>query len=236
VVEVNRRSPATYVNGNRQGGGAVPPEADRDAPPRWEQVASGGTYAWHDHRIHWMGNDHPDRSTWALSLTVDGRRVVVEGELVALPAPRPVAAVALGVAALAVVVLIDRRRHPASLAAVTALVAAAVAVVLGWGDWTVQPAGASRNLLVVAVPAAAIAVALGALVPRWRAATRQVLVLGAVALVGGWALLQLPALWHAIVPNQLTEPAVRAGLGLVVGLVVGAAVVAVRPPRPSTSG
>jgi prepilin signal peptidase PulO-like enzyme (type II secretory pathway) len=88
----------------------------------------------------------------------------------------------------------------------------------------------------VAVPATATVVALGALVPRWRATTRQVLALGAVALVGGWALLQLPALWHAIVPNQLTEPAVRAGLGLVVGLVVGAAVVAVRPPRRSTPG
>jgi hypothetical protein len=227
VVEVNRRSPATYVNGDREGGGAVPPEADREAAPAWDRVADQGTYAWHDHRIHWMGDDHPDRSTWALSVTIDGRRVVVEGELVALPAPVPVPAALLGVGALVAVLLVDRRRHPASLAALTALGAAVVAVVLGWGSWSVQPAGAGGNALVVVVPVAAALVALLALAPRLRA-RRQVLVLAAVALVGGWAVLQLPALWHAIVPSELAAPAVRAGLALVTGLVAAAAVVGVR--------
>jgi len=228
VVEVNRRSPATYVNGDRSGGATVPPEADRDAPPEWDRVGSGGTYAWHDHRIHWMGADHPDRSTWALSLDVDGRRVVVEGELVSLPKPVPVRAAALGVAALAAVLLVDRRGHPASLAALTTLGAAAVAIVLGWGTWSVQPAGVGANPLVVAVPVLAAVVAGTALVPRW-GARRQVLVLAAVALLGGWAVLQLPALWHAIVPNELAAPAVRAGLALVAGLVAAAAVLGVRP-------
>ncbi len=230
VVEVNRRSPATYVNGDREGDADVPAEADREARPRWDRVADDGTYAWHDHRIHWMGDDHPDRSTWALTLEVDGGRVVVEGELVSLPKPVPVPAAALGVAALVAVLAVDRRRHPASLAALVALGAAAVAATLGWGSWSVQPAGSGGNALVVVVPAAAAVAAGAALVPglrRWR----QVLVLGAVALLGGWAALQLPALWHAVVPNELAAPAVRAGLALVTGLAVAAAVLEVRPPR-----
>jgi hypothetical protein len=228
TVEINRRSPATYVNGDRQGGGAVPAEADREAPPQWDRVASGGTYAWHDHRIHWMGSDHPDHSTWAVAIEVDGRRVVVEGELTSLPKPVPVPAAVLGAGALLAVLLVDRRRHPASLAAATALGAAAVAAVLGWGTWVVQPTGVGANPLVVAVPLVAAATAGLALVPRLRS-RRQLLVLAAVALVGGWAVLQLPALWHAIVPNQLAAPAVRAGLAVVAGLAVGAAVLGVRP-------
>jgi hypothetical protein len=228
VVEVNRRSPATYVNGDRQGGAAVPPDADRDAPPQWDRVASGGTYAWHDHRIHWMGDDHPARSTWALSLQVDGRRVVVEGELTALPRPVPVPAAVLGLGALAAVLVVDRRRHPAPLGALTALGAAVVAAVLGWGSWSAQPVGVDPSPLVVAVPVVASVVAGLALVPRWRS-RRQVLVLASVALVGGWAVLQLPALWHAIVPSEIATPAVRAGLALVAGLVAAAALLGVRP-------
>ena len=34
-------------------------EADADTPPEWEEVATGGTYAWHDHRVHWMDDASP---------------------------------------------------------------------------------------------------------------------------------------------------------------------------------
>ena len=230
VVEVNGRSPATYVNGDRDGQAEVPPEADLDAAPDWERVAGDGTYAWHDHRIHWMTPDHPDRASWAVALDIDGRRVVVEGELRALSRPLPVGAVAVAVGAPAGVLLLDRRRHPASLAALTALTAGGVAVALGWGTWAAQPGGVGANPLVVAVPALATGVAAAALVGplrRWR----DVLVLAAVALVAGWSVLQLPALWHAVVPSELAAPAVRVGLGLVAGLVIAAGLLGVRPSR-----
>lgn len=51
----NRNSPATYLNRERLLT-SVPPgvEADPEAAPEWEQVSDGNSYAWHDHRIHWM--------------------------------------------------------------------------------------------------------------------------------------------------------------------------------------
>ena len=33
--------------------------AGPDAEPEWEQIADGGTYAWHDHRVHWMDDSSP---------------------------------------------------------------------------------------------------------------------------------------------------------------------------------
>ena len=63
TVERNRLSTATYLNEDRAGAGiTIPPEvqeADADTPPEWEEVASGGTYAWHDHRVHWMDDASP---------------------------------------------------------------------------------------------------------------------------------------------------------------------------------
>ncbi|MBX3287506.1 MAG: hypothetical protein KF703_19315, partial [Actinobacteria bacterium] len=53
VVERNDASLAAQVNDARYG--SDPGSAWRPgAAPRWRQVASGGRYAWHDHRIHWM--------------------------------------------------------------------------------------------------------------------------------------------------------------------------------------
>ena len=54
VVEENQRAPTTYLNASRFGGGDVPAGADPALPPDWKQVATGGTFAWHDHRAHWM--------------------------------------------------------------------------------------------------------------------------------------------------------------------------------------
>ena len=54
VVEENRRSPTVYQNRSRYGSDDAPADADPTAAPEWQQVASGGSYAWHDHRAHWM--------------------------------------------------------------------------------------------------------------------------------------------------------------------------------------
>ena len=55
----NRRSPATYLNADRQGTRAIPPEADPTAEPEWEQISTGQVARWHDHRTHWMGGLKP---------------------------------------------------------------------------------------------------------------------------------------------------------------------------------
>ena len=60
VVEENERSPTAYLNADRYGGGEVPAGADATLPPNWRQVGSGGRYAWHDHRAHWMDPEPAD--------------------------------------------------------------------------------------------------------------------------------------------------------------------------------
>lgn len=54
-VERNTRSFATYYNEDRYGTDDIPDIVDTTAPPEWEAIADGGTWAWHDHRAHWMG-------------------------------------------------------------------------------------------------------------------------------------------------------------------------------------
>ena len=131
TVQVNRRSPAAYLNEDRFAQVDVPASARPDAPPRWEQVAENGRYDWHDHRIHWMSKTPPqpvreDESRrvkifdWKLPVAVAGRRATIQGTLTWLgkdsggfPAA---AAISLGAIALvgAVFVAIVRRRRRSS--------------------------------------------------------------------------------------------------------------------------
>lgn len=55
----NRRSPATYLNQDRQATTPVPGSADPEAEPEWEKVSDGHVARWHDHRVHWMGEQDP---------------------------------------------------------------------------------------------------------------------------------------------------------------------------------
>jgi hypothetical protein len=239
-VEVNRRSPATYLNEDRGSGGVVPAEASADGPPRWEQVADGGDYAWHDHRIHWMGGGRLDaRRAWEVELAVDGRPVVVRGELVPLDRPLPIWPFAVAAAAAAAVLWAGRgRRRPVVGAALAAFGAAALATALAWGDRAAEPPGAGAPLLVVAVPAAAAGAALVALALRrlGREDAAAVLVLASIAATAGWVVLHVSALWYAIIPSELPSTAVRAGLGLVCGLVVAGAVLALRGASGTLAG
>ena len=52
-----RRSPATYINGSRYGGGTIPDGASRRRRAglgRGRRPPGSGEYAWHDHRAHLM--------------------------------------------------------------------------------------------------------------------------------------------------------------------------------------
>jgi hypothetical protein len=130
TVEVNQRSPARYLNEERDGNVDVPPEADKDAPPDWEEVSGTGTFEWHDHRIHWMGEGRPDQVTdedkrtkvfdWRVPIRVANRPVELTGTLFWTPrdngGPPLGAIVALAAFALAsavLVVVVRRRRRGA---------------------------------------------------------------------------------------------------------------------------
>jgi hypothetical protein len=128
AVERNKRSPATYINQSRSGGGEVPLEAIPENAPRWQVVAHDGSYAWFDHRIHFTTTRPPPEGEgkifdWSVPLTVDGRRANVVGALFWESGSSGgfpgwlvgllVALAALGVAALAA--LRRRRARPEAL-------------------------------------------------------------------------------------------------------------------------
>jgi hypothetical protein len=127
-VEVNRRSPAAYLNEDRFAQVELPARADHRAPPSWDPVAENGRYDWHDHRIHWMSEstqppqieDEAERTKifdWEIPMASEGRPVAVRGTLTWLGEEDggfPVAAgLSLGGALVAggvLVVLVRRRR------------------------------------------------------------------------------------------------------------------------------
>jgi hypothetical protein len=131
TVEVNRRSPATYLNEDRFAQVDVPPTARPGARPRWEQVAENGRYDWHDHRIHWMSKTAPEQVRedesrrakifdWKLPIVADGRPATISGSLTWLGKDSGGIPIAAVIALLAIVLagpvflhLMRRRRQTA---------------------------------------------------------------------------------------------------------------------------
>ncbi len=128
TVEVNRRSPALYLNEDRLGATDVPPSADERAAPQWKRVSDSGRYTWHDHRIHWMGAKRPDQVRdpgvrtkifdWKVPLRVGARKGEIAGTLLWVGRPGqsfPLGAgIGLAVAilgGLALVIVVRRRRR-----------------------------------------------------------------------------------------------------------------------------
>jgi hypothetical protein len=131
TVEVNEDSPAFYLNDDRFGDVAPPKEADGKGAPRWRELSRTGRFEWHDHRMHWMSQQPPERVRdateqtkiydWSVPVAVDGRTGAIAGTLFWTPQSEsgpPVAAiVALAAAIIAcciVVIVVRRRRAPAT--------------------------------------------------------------------------------------------------------------------------
>jgi hypothetical protein len=127
TVEVNRNSPALYLNEDRFAKVDVPRRADEDAAPDWQVVDRSGRFEWHDHRIHWMAAGRPpavrdpEQKTkvfdWKVPLRVGRQPTTVAGTLTWLGRPDdgfPIAAAialaALAIGGLALVWLVRRRR------------------------------------------------------------------------------------------------------------------------------
>jgi hypothetical protein len=247
TVERNRHSPATYLNESRTGQVTLPAEADEEARPDWERVGSGGTYAWHDHRIHWMGAGRPQGlqpgdkvQDWTVSLVVDGTPATITGTLVLAEGVSPLPWVVLGLVAAGLVVLVGRR-HPLRAAPAAVFVAAAGAMVAGTAQYRLVPDGAGANPLLMAVPAAGLGLSAVALGLRGRSPAMPV-TLAAAAAVIGWAVLRAPVLWKPVLPTDLPYALDRgltaAALGLALaaaGLVVWGGGLAVATPHPATA-
>ena len=159
VVEENQRAPTTYLNASRLGGGEVPAGADPALPPDWKQVATGGTFAWHDHRSHWMDPNPPaDHAPGdvvqspTLAMTVDAVPVEVVFAVTWLPAPSrlPLAVGAAVGGALVLLTLFWRRRLAWPL-----LVVAVAALGIGWWQFSSLPAVTGPLLVWWLLPAVA---------------------------------------------------------------------------------
>jgi hypothetical protein len=93
TVQVNKKSPATYLNDSRfETDVEVPASADPKAAPEWKTVDDSGTFIWHDHRMHWMIQNHlptqvKDTSKktkvfdYEIPLEVDSKPTVMHGTL-----------------------------------------------------------------------------------------------------------------------------------------------------------
>lgn len=153
-VFTNRRSPATYLNADRNATTDIPDDADPDAPPRWQRIDDGSAARFHDHRAHWMGGDDPPAvaanpsavqvidASWEIPLLVGDRRVTVTGDLTWIPGPSPwpwYLAAAAGVAAVAAAIR-WRRAGLVLAAAMAGLLAAAAIDVVGVWSATAEPA------------------------------------------------------------------------------------------------
>lgn len=106
AVYLNTRSPARYINQDRYGATSIPDSVDAEANPEWEQVGSGGRFAWHDHRAHWMSPDLPptisgDRVQivfpWTITIFIDGVETEVKGELFWFPSTNPAGPLLTGI-------------------------------------------------------------------------------------------------------------------------------------------
>jgi hypothetical protein len=130
TVQVNKRSPAYYLNGDRTGDATVPPTADPSAAPQWQTIDRSGDLQWHDHRIHWMGTGLPPKVKdkgkrtkifdWNVPVQVGSSKGAIAGTLFYQPRPgggapigAVVALIALALAGAGATVVVRRRRGPA---------------------------------------------------------------------------------------------------------------------------
>jgi hypothetical protein len=126
TVQVNQRSPATYLNEERLGEVPVPRTADPKAPPEWKTLDDTGRFVWHDHRMHWMSTSRPPQVhdpkvkvkifDYRVPIEVGARRAALVGSLYWMGEPGgglPGGWLAPGgfvVASLVFMVLVRRRR------------------------------------------------------------------------------------------------------------------------------
>jgi hypothetical protein len=172
----NVRSPATYLNADRNGTGEIPPEADPRAAPEWRRVTTTPRWQWHDHRIHWMAPTRPPQVQrqpdvaqtvleWQVPFGLAGQDLAVQGVLRWIPpgAAWPWLIGAAAVAALpGLVVLLVRRGRPGEHGGAPALrgvlraaiiataVVAVGGVVVAAGDVLATPASVGADVWAVA--------------------------------------------------------------------------------------
>jgi hypothetical protein len=129
TVEVNKRSPAGYINNDRFAQSPVPAFASATAPPQWVVQSKTGRFQWHDHRMHWMAKTVPPQVKnkhmrtkifdYKVPLKIDGTPAAIRGTLFwvgpqggSFPVGAAIAFAVIALLLLALVVFVRRRRGP----------------------------------------------------------------------------------------------------------------------------
>ncbi len=232
TVERNANSPARYLNDDRFGDGtaALPEQADADAPPDWETVGDDGSYAWHDHRAHWMLQTRPlglgpgDRILeGVIPITVDDDSIAVTVISTWQGAPSPVpAAVGFLIGGVAAVVWWRRRFDPAALLAV----GSSAGLMVGSVQFLSLPGETGPSPTLWLLPGVALVATLAALVVRHRPASHLPLVFGGGVALFVFAVLRVESLPRSILPTDLPFWLDRASTALALTTASGVVVIA----------
>ena len=231
TVEQNHQSPATYINTDRYGTNELAPDdlqgaAVAELEPEWQQVATGGSYAWHDHRTHFMGGDVPAGGTidWEVPMVADGEDVTVAGVMTYEGSSSPVLWYAIALVALVGLALLGPTlpdRAPAALVTIVAALATWVA----YAGYASQPSGTGASIVPTVVSAIALVLALLAVaIDRLRA----VGLLASGVFLAAWGAFRLAVLSNPVLPTDVPFALERLTTALALGVGVGAVVVAFR--------
>lgn len=208
TVERNRLSFATYHNEDRNGREVDPALYDHDADPDWEKVAGGGTYAWHDHRAHLMGERpaglDPGESLppGFVPLSVDGRPVEIEVLTTLQPAPSLLPALA-GLLLGLLVVILGALAGPATMN-LSALALSAAALGVGLTQYLSLPGETGPSMTWWLLPALALACSIAVIATYgWSEMLRDALIAIAGLDLVVWALTRQSGLTRAVLPTDL---------------------------------
>jgi hypothetical protein len=246
MVEENEATTTAVLNQSRYGRSTAGTNTSPDAPPGWKRVATNGSYAWHDHRSHWMSPRRPPGKhpgdvvvQGVIPLVVDGNpvSVLVETTWLAAPSPVPAAAGAIGAAVLLVAIFVAARRRVELTVAAAAAVVAVLALVAGVAAYTSVPVVTGRRFAEWALPAVAVVLGLiGALIARRRPPLAAAFATVASLQLLGWGWWRRLGLSRATIPTDLAAPLDRfvTAAALAVGVLgaVAAGWTLVRPLPP----
>lgn len=231
TVEENAASPSKYINQDRYGRVEVPEGVDAAAEPDWEVVATGGSYAWHDHRTHWMnpvappGRGPGDQvAEGVVPLLVNGTEVDVTVVSVWQEAPSRVPVLLGGSIGVVLGLMAIKRRR---LTLLVTLAVAAGALFVGAVAYLSVPAATQPSWSLVVFPLVSMLLAAAARAIR---SQRTVLLLVAGLELVVWGILHWDWLWQAVLPTELpfwldrliAAAVVAAGAGVVVAVLAEA--------------
>lgn len=243
----NVRSPATYVNRSRSGGGPVPESADPEAPPEWRRISDEPVARWHDHRAHWMRPDEPpvvradpDRThvlqRFRIEIVDGDRSIVARGDLRWVPGPSPWPWLVLAVVVGTGLVSVGRTDRAATAVAIALGVVIVVEIMHLAGSWGATTLGVGTR---IGASIYGFGAAVVSAIALWRvvraglhAAAPLVLVAGLfVAIAGGLA--DFSVLTRSQIPTTIPDWLARAGVALALGIGIGLTIVGGLRLRPS---